>query len=113
MAAHLNINHGVLSRLKYKHGAGLSDDTLVNIMEHIGENTDEKARFLASYLRDRMVGPDEVRARIRILVDDPVRMQEPSRNEIADAACQLERVANKNPRVRSALISLSELASSC
>ena len=115
MAARLHINHRVLSRLKYEKGAGLSDDTLLNIMEHMNGDADERARFLACYLRDRIVGPDDVRDRVRILVDEPARLQESAmsrQSEISTAARRLEYAALKNDRVRAAMMSLSDLASS-
>lgn len=110
MAARLNINHSVLSRLKYKRGAGLSDETLVNIIAHLDTGADEQARFLASYLRDRIVGPDDVRTRIRITVEESARLQECSISEISAAARRLENAASRNDRVRDALLSLSNLA---
>jgi DNA-binding Xre family transcriptional regulator len=72
MADLLHIDQRVLSRLKYEKGAGISEDTLRVMIEHVSEDPDEQARFLACYLRDRICGPDDVTSLIRITVEDSV-----------------------------------------
>lgn len=110
MSARLCINHQILNRLKHEPSAGLSNETLINIMEHL-EDDNERARFLACYLRDRLVGPDAVRNRITIVVDGPPPVDDciSINAQVVEAAKRLVSSAIDDERVRGLILSLSKL----
>lgn len=113
MAARCGVPQRTLSRLKYEEGSGLSDTTLATMVEHVSGDTDEQARFLACYLRDRIKGPLDVRERIRILVDEsPVLHDEPDHyipNDILALSHRVARKSTANPHVLKILRALAEL----
>ena len=112
MAQRLGIPHGTLSRLKYEPGAAVNHGTLAAIVESVSEDADEQARFLACYLRDRMAGPEDTIARIRILVDESPRLRESAPEtppEIRHAADHIATAAMRSPKARDLLMAASAL----
>jgi hypothetical protein len=107
LSTRLGIAPRILARLKYEAGAGVSDKTLAIIVERVSENPDEQARFLVSYLKDRLSGPKEVIEKIQITVSESAMLQENTPSEYLSLAIA---VAHKAAHDATALAVITALA---
>jgi hypothetical protein len=113
MANTLKISPFVLKRLKYDAGSDVNPDTLRKIVHNISDSDDERARFVACYLRDRMEILPEVANRIRILVDEsPRTAEEPAHipAPIAESARRAAEYATENADALAILTALAAMS---